>query len=491
MKKIIIIAAGILFALSLPVLAQWSEPEIVDGSGNADDIGKWANISVDSDDNIHIVYHDSSAGYLHYAKKTEDGWDIQGGNISSVVGYISADMADDNTVHASYVAEDGGNDVFKYATYTGGGWEQHTAYDPGLGEGLSKDNSIIVDHEGYVHISMYVHETSSGLYYTTNLPNGGGTFIVPDHVGGQVIDSGWGNSIGYGKGDDNLFIGYNEQFWQYTDYYDMTNCLTKSRRGGAWDDLGDVDDDYDVPKGKIISLDVVDDKPHMVYTQNGKMVYAAYDGNDWKKDFLKKSSKFAALYMKSKDEPYIVFFDDTDNSDWGIKVAYKDPDTDEWGYETIDDTVGDYSDDGCTPSITMDSQGVIHVAYYSADNQSLKYSYSENVGSGEIPDLEEDDEVIIGNNKFDPTNDDSCRIMYNLSKNQQITIKIYDLRGNLVETIIENEEKEEGRHGEDEWNGRNLNDSEVASGIYYVVIESNDGWKKVNKVAIVKGGSGN
>jgi len=158
-------------------------------------------------------------------------------------------------------------------------------------------------------------------------------------------------------------------------------------------------------------------------------------------------------------------------------------DGEKWNVQTVDSE----GDVGMWPSLKLDSQGNAHIAYYDLDNARLKYAFLSADYTSPIPELSPA-EVRIGNNVMDPDNPEksSCRIMYNLSREQDITIKVYDLSGNLVQTIIEKVPKSPGTHGDDTWNGKNMGGVQVNPGIYYIVVEG-DNWKDARKVAIIKG----
>ena len=75
---------------------------------------------------------------------------------------------------------------------------------------------------------------------------------------------------------------------------------------------------------------------------------------------------------------------------------------------------------------------------------------------------------------------------YSLSKAGNVTIKIYDVSGTTVKTVIENEPKEAQTELATPWDGRNDKGQIVANGVYFYVIESSSGERAVGKVAVLR-----
>jgi hypothetical protein len=82
-----------------------------------------------------------------------------------------------------------------------------------------------------------------------------------------------------------------------------------------------------------------------------------------------------------------------------------------------------------------------------------------------------------------------CRFAYYINEASRVTIKIYDLMGNNVRTIIQDADKNQGSHNEDTWDGKNGKGKPVNAGTYLVKIEINtNGTKKTlkDKITILK-----
>ncbi|MFH1897518.1 MAG: FlgD immunoglobulin-like domain containing protein [Candidatus Desantisbacteria bacterium] len=87
------------------------------------------------------------------------------------------------------------------------------------------------------------------------------------------------------------------------------------------------------------------------------------------------------------------------------------------------------------------------------------------------------------NNLFDPTKNEGMIIKYELTENTEVSIMIYDFRGNLVKSLVDSYQCA-GIYTKT-WNGRNDNNGIVVSGIYLIQIKAG-GFKEIKKVAVVE-----
>jgi len=82
-----------------------------------------------------------------------------------------------------------------------------------------------------------------------------------------------------------------------------------------------------------------------------------------------------------------------------------------------------------------------------------------------------------------------CRFAYFLNGTSKVTIKIYDLMGNNIKTIIDNVMKSSGSHNEDIWDGTDNKGKNVLAGTYIVKMEiEENGNKKIikDKITLLK-----
>ncbi len=82
-------------------------------------------------------------------------------------------------------------------------------------------------------------------------------------------------------------------------------------------------------------------------------------------------------------------------------------------------------------------------------------------------------------NPFNP----STRINYNLLETQNVKLKIYNAKGQLIKTLV-NEKQNKGNYS-CEWKGDNEQGQNVGAGIYFYVMQTNN-YKKINKMLLLK-----
>ena len=75
---------------------------------------------------------------------------------------------------------------------------------------------------------------------------------------------------------------------------------------------------------------------------------------------------------------------------------------------------------------------------------------------------------------------------YSLASNGMVTLKIYDISGRLVTTLLDGVAQEAGVEQTIIWNGTNDKRDVVANGVYFYVIESSSGERAVGKAAVLK-----
>ena len=95
------------------------------------------------------------------------------------------------------------------------------------------------------------------------------------------------------------------------------------------------------------------------------------------------------------------------------------------------------------------------------------------------------DNIYIYPNPFNPDVEFGT-IRYSLSLNGNITIRVFDITGNLVRTLIKNRVQYAEEEQYIEWDGRSDNGKVVANGVYFYVIESSSGERAVGKAAVLR-----
>jgi len=91
----------------------------------------------------------------------------------------------------------------------------------------------------------------------------------------------------------------------------------------------------------------------------------------------------------------------------------------------------------------------------------------------------------ISNNLIHPRKADNvATIKYFVINRAKVNLKIYNLMGELVKVLVDDENREPNLY-EEPWSGKNDNGSTVASGIYLVHIEVG-GENATEKICVVK-----
>ena len=163
--------------------SSWSSPSswskvTVDSSG---DVGKYSSVAIDSNDAVHISYRDSTNDDLKYATcssscSSASSWTTS--TIDSVgnVGSRTSIAIDSNdALHISY--HDITNGDLKYATDQSGSWANTTVDSVGT---VGQYTSIAIDSNDVVHISYY-DATNKDLKYATNMQSS-----IVSGVGGVI-----------------------------------------------------------------------------------------------------------------------------------------------------------------------------------------------------------------------------------------------------------------------------------------------------------------
>jgi len=94
-----------------------------------------------------------------------------------------------------------------------------------------------------------------------------------------------------------------------------------------------------------------------------------------------------------------------------------------------------------------------------------------------------DQDIKIFNNVINPDKGDQCTMMYNVYKNDNVIVKIYDRNGTLIKTLV-NTAQTQGQY-EVTWDGTNDNGNKVTSGIYLAVIKTSNYTDK-EKIAVTR-----
>ncbi|MFH1097577.1 MAG: FlgD immunoglobulin-like domain containing protein [Candidatus Desantisbacteria bacterium] len=86
-------------------------------------------------------------------------------------------------------------------------------------------------------------------------------------------------------------------------------------------------------------------------------------------------------------------------------------------------------------------------------------------------------------NLFHPLNGEKVQIYYEIDSSVTVKIKLYDLTGELVKELV-NENKSTGKYWV-EWDGKDKNGEECGAGVYIIQIQAGD-FKDMRKIVLVR-----
>ena len=92
--------------------------------------------------------------------------------------------------------------------------------------------------------------------------------------------------------------------------------------------------------------------------------------------------------------------------------------------------------------------------------------------------------MVTSHNVIKPEQGGTLDISLRAPGDGLVTVKVYDINGDLVRPIFEAEVKA-GLWFQAQWNGRNGSDETVASGVYFVSVKG-AGIKTIRKVVVMK-----
>jgi hypothetical protein len=113
----------------------------------------------------------------------------------------------------------------------------------------------------------------------------------------------------------------------------------------------------------------------------------------------------------------------------------------------------------------------------SQNRTELAVQYDESAGNGELP-----EDFALMQNYPNPFNIET-KIKFHLPARSKVTLQIYNLRGELVRTLIDGD-RPAGKY-EMLWDGRNTRQNIVASGVYIYRIRADD-WKMTRRMTLLK-----
>lgn len=334
-------------------------------------VGWYQSLALDSGGYPHISYYDYSNNNLKYAYQDATGWHIEvvdGGApwpAEDEIGSYNSIVIDSNGYpHISYADEE--NETLKYAYKDAGGWHI-TTVDTNLGTWCvhTGQRAIALDSSGYPHIIYYRHTSPPSndrdLKYAYKDGTGWHTEIAVDGVArtgayaAMVLD---------------------DSDYPHTSYMDSTNGNIgyAYKDGSGWHtEIACSYNALSITPGTSIKLDS-SGYPHIAYvwiqvTGGNRWVQYVYkDAIGWHIEVVGSAiSGTPCIDLGNNDCPHVGFYDATADD---LIYAYKDA----GGWHTeIADSTGNV---GYGASLELDVKGLPHIAHTDWTNWDLKYAYT-------------------------------------------------------------------------------------------------------------------
>jgi len=311
--------------------------------------GSNPSMDLDSNNNPHIAYYDSTNFDLIYAKWTGTKWEKTTVDSTGDVGYYcSIDVDSNNRPHIAYY--DATNRRIKYAYFNGTSWAVETvpaqsSYDGYFGLSLKLDTS------NNPHIGFSTSSISSYPMYVYKTTKSGGYWSSTSY------DNQWNWHPGYYPSID-LDSSNNGRISYYKASYNRITYVATSYAGSVYY----VHNDGDYCGWTSLDIDS-NSYNHVAYTDMGSYgqytlgyVKSSY-GTKYEETVVDSTSSYVGSYpdivADSSGIPHIAYNDSGNNL---IKYAKKSGGS--WVVKTID------SRSAAGTAIALDSEGKPHIAYF-------------------------------------------------------------------------------------------------------------------------------
>ncbi|MCD4697760.1 MAG: T9SS type A sorting domain-containing protein [Bacteroidales bacterium] len=461
----------ILIFLPITILAQtWTNP--INISPNLPGLDNQPDLCIDKNGNLHCVFThklESNWRKIYYSKSTDDGatWttpeDISlNPDISLMNPHIVADT--NNTLYVTYDYNTGNPamTLIYLKTFDGNQWSEPFVVSEGMYN--SDNNRIYIDNNNRIYVFwLYINQ----LMYYRHFENN----IWSDTICPYPGDHDWMLfSASIDKDNDIHCVGYFSDpgppvfpqsivYFKYeflNNYWTDNTVISVNASGG----------------GLEIDIDG-QNNPHIAYRQknigsvpsNDSTMYTFFDGNNWSEPELVVNDPYEQkIAIDHFNRVHIL---DREKLETGKKIVHYQKVSGFWqGYivDIADFYIGLY--------LLFKSDQKLYIAYYRSDEEGegdIYFSrYDIVTGLKEV----DDQAIILTLNIYPNPFKTQTTIEFTTSREQQINISIYNLNGQHIKTLM-NENTVRGEYRLI-WKGKGKHGKEVSvlPGLYLVRLQS-------------------
>ena len=393
----------------------WSETTVGTSQGN---LGKYPSIGIDENDVVHISHLDETSDVLmHSTNSSSSSWN----------SYAPFSSYDDVAGRSSLVIDSNGSAGFAYRSVSSNtsssydlifGNEINGGYQSSIvatGRDMGHYPSAAIDSTNVVHIihrdntngKMRYATDESGVWVDTGVTISSGNDVTGGYFSNIAIDS-----------DDNIFVAYCNSLSNGT-------LVILEKTSSSWS-LTYPDGQANGCDGASMVVDS-DGDIHVIYvkidpnttSQNDLLRYCV-KVSGWNCDTAESSNGIitqTSLALDSNDNAHLAYMMSNPTNSSMLELYYSNNlDANNWSEEIV--TYGSAN----FPSIAVDSENTVHIAFYDPSNTDLKHT--------KLVPYTTSSEMIYASLWHDQSNDklDASLSAYNL-----VEFTNYSVIGNLID----------------------------------------------------------
>lgn len=469
MKKLILIFAIILLHSTYLFSQEWSDPVQI---STLEGVNNNSDFCIDNSGNIHCVWSykvESNYKHIYYSKSIDDGqtWS-EPENVSQNTSlwmenpHIVADS--DNNLHLTYDYNSGNpyQTLIVHRKFMGNAWSEMDTVSSGWPG--ARHNRLLIDNNDKLYC-FWFHDFQNGTTFYRVLENG-----VWDEI-----------QIPYNN-NDNVFLN-NVVIDSLNNIYCIGNYFDEGQNpydmrviyfdfiDNEWSNLTQINDERswgetDIALSNSNNQNIVWEQyiNDSIPPDNGTL-YSYYNGESWEiPELLAENAYEQAITIDLNNKTHIIDNEEFEN---GYRLVHYQFIDNEWVGEIID--VSNYGNYG---NKLISREHYLYMTSVLVQSLSPDYNASVVLRKHEITTSIENILITVIDlyNIYPNPSTASTTISYSLKETKQTSIKIYDLQGKLINTILEKKQAP-GKY-QIMWNGTDNNGKEVKCGLYLVRLQA-------------------